>query len=77
MAIVTSRFAPRRSVRIPHSRLATMNIVTFAAWGISTHCIYREDMKADEVWIDRRRMAREIRREYQSIARDIERLERR
>jgi hypothetical protein len=77
MAIVTSRFATRRSMRIPHTRLAIMDAMTCAAWEIPARCIYRYDIEADEMWIDRRRMAREIRRECRSISRDIERLEQR
>lgn len=69
-----NRFAIRRSMRLPYTRFAIVPGLMCANFNIPKCCMRDWSINTDAVRIDRRRMARMIRREYESIAGDIEQL---
>lgn len=74
---MTSRFHPRRSVRMPRTRFAIIPETTVVEWRIPVSVLWGIRAKRGFAMIDRRRLARQIRREVVSIRADIAQLERR
>jgi hypothetical protein len=71
---VSSRFRAKGAINEPHSKFARVSGMQMMQFNIPRRCVRHFTINTDTCWIDRRRLAREIRREVQSIRRAIDAL---
>jgi hypothetical protein len=71
---MTSRFRAKSSLNAPCTKFAMVTGMQLRELHISHRCVRAYSVNRDTALIDRRRLARAIRREYRSIQREIDEL---
>jgi hypothetical protein len=74
---MTSRFAARSSLNAPGTKFAMVDGMQLREFAIPRRSVRHYSVNRDIALVDRRRLARAIRRYCQSVRDDIEDLERR